>query len=143
METIALLVTGALGMLGWFFAWVSQRAVVAKGAELAAANAGEGAARTVALTAEGKAAVAQAQVEAAKARADSLQAQLDAERKSRASLVDALSKKGVPVGDVVVDSALDRLFPDGRGQGAGSSGSGDPVAVSGQPTASSRSSSQR
>ena len=121
--TYAVMISGVIGMLGFFFAWLAQRAVVRKGEELAAAVAGEQAAKALALESEGKAATAQAQLSAATSRADSLQTQLDAERKARQDLVHGLAKNGLPVGEAVVDSALDRLYPNGDGD-KGSSGSG-------------------
>lgn len=133
MNTVALLVTGALGMFGWFFAWWGQRQVVGKDAELAAAVAGEAAAKTVALAAEGKASTATAQLAAEKARADALSMQLDSERQARQHLVDELAKKGIPVGGIVVDDAVDRLYKDGGGPGAGADAGRDPQRVSGQP----------
>lgn len=135
MNTVALLVTGALGMLGWFFAWLGQRAVVAKDREVADARAGEAAAKSLALEAQAGAAAATARLSGERARADGLQMQLDAERKARQDLVHDLAKKGVPVGDAVVDSAMDRLYPDDRqgGQGASAGSGGDSPGVSGQP----------
>lgn len=135
MSTVGMLITGALGMLGWFFAWHGQRAVVGKDKEVADAKAGEASARQVALEAEAKAATAQALLAAAQSRAGSLQVQLDAERKSRHDLVDELAKRGVPVGDVVVDAAVDRLYPNGDqgGQGSSASAGGDSQRVPGQP----------
>jgi len=141
MPTIALLITGALGMLGWFFAWLGQRQVVDKGREVNAAAAGEAAAKTVALAAEAKAVTVAAQLAAEKARADALQVQLDSERQARQHLVDELAKKGLPVGDVVVDAAVDRLYADGGGQGASADAGGDPQRLSGQPSGTSGNSS--
>lgn len=143
MQTIGLLVTGALGMLGWFFAWWGQRQVVSKNAEVAAAVAGENSAKSVAVAAEGKASTSAALYAAEKARADGLQVQLDGERKARQDLVYELAKKGVPVGDAVVDAAVDRLYPDGDqgGQGPRPVPGGDPSGLSGQPAGPSGNSS--
>lgn len=135
MNTIALLVTGALGMLGWFFAWWGQRQVVSKDADVAAAHAGEMAAKAMALASEGKAATAAAQLGAEKERSAALQTQLDSEREARQHLVDELAKKGLPVGDVVVDAAVGRLYADGGGQGASADAGGDPQRLSGQSAA--------
>jgi hypothetical protein len=145
LNTIALLVTGALGMVGWFFAWWGQRSVVDKNKEVAAAVAGENAAKTLVLAAETKATAALAQLLVAQERAQSLNQQLDAERKARQDLVRELAKNGVPVGGVVVDAAFDRLYQDGGGQGSGSGdrSGGDPKPLSGQPAEPSGSSSGR
>lgn len=135
MNTLALLVTGALGMMGWFFAWLGQRAVVGKDKEVAEARAGEAAAKGLAFEAQAKASLSDTLHAAEKSRADGLQTQLDAERKARQDLVHELAKKGLPVGDVVVDAAVDRLYPDGDqgGSGPGAGSGGDPAGVSGQP----------
>lgn len=126
--TIALLATGAVGMLGWFFAWRGRGDVLeAAAAELAA--------RQLAFQTSAAAAANDTKYQAEKLRADQLQAQLDSERASKQALIDALTKAGAPVGPVVVDNALDRLYPDGDqgGQGPGTGHGRDPGGMPGQP----------
>ncbi len=132
--TIAILATGAVGMLGWFFAWRTRGEVVDARKEIQSSEAGEVAAKALALEANAKAVTALAQADAAQRTATGLQNQLDAERKSRQALVDALAKAGAPVGGAVVDSALDGLYPNGDqgGSGAGPNPGGGPVGVPGQ-----------
>lgn len=141
-NTVALAATGALGTMGWLFAWIAERSVVAKDREVATAKAGEVAAKALTLAADAKASVAEAKLASEVSRALDLQVQLDAERKARHDLVDELAKKGVPVGDSLVDAAMDRLYQDGGGQDPGSGSSGDPQRVSGQPPTPAGSSGQ-
>jgi hypothetical protein len=131
-DVIALAVTGVVGMLGWFAAWRARGDTLETKNLLAAATAGEVAARELLLEANAKASTAATQASVAMSRADSLQMQLDAERKARQSVVDAMAKSGVPVGPLVVDDALGRLYPDGdagnpgAGSNPGAGGSGVP-----------------
>lgn len=133
-DVIALAVTGVFGMLGWVAAWRSRGYTLETKNLLAAATAGEVAARELLLEANAKAATASTQASVAMSRADSLQLQLDAERKARQSVVDAMAKSGAPVGPVVVDDALGRLYPDGDagGSSAGSNPGGSGSGVPGQ-----------
>lgn len=143
--TIALLITSALGMLGWYFAWRARGECLAKDAQLMDAHAGESAAKGLALENGANATTAGARLAASEERAVKLQNQLDAERKSRQSLVDALAKSGHPVGEVVVDGALGRLYPDSDPGGPGSDpgSGGDPPGLSSQPAAASGAASTR
>lgn len=143
--TIALLATGAVGMLGWFFAWRARGDVVDAQKAVQAAIAGETAAKGLAFEADARAVASGAQLTAAKMAATGLQNQLDAERKSRQDLVDALARSGAPVGDVLVGSALDGMYPDGDQGGAGASPSpgGSPVGVPGQSAAIARTTTRR
>ncbi|HKQ65974.1 MAG TPA: hypothetical protein VJZ73_13250 [Methylomirabilota bacterium] len=126
--TIALLATGAVGMLGWFFAWRGRGDVLE-------ATTSELAARQLTFQATAAASAADTKYQAEKLRTDQLQAQLDSERASKQALIDALAKAGSPVGPVVVDSSLDRLYQDGDqgGQGPNAGVGGGPAGVSGQP----------
>lgn len=126
----ALLGTAAAGMLGWFFAWRASSAAADK---VQAAVAAETAARSLVVEATGRAVTAETKAADANARANSLQAQLDAERKARQDLVNALAKSGAPVGPVAVDVAMDGLYADGGGAGPNAGASGNPAPVSSQP----------
>ena len=132
-------------MLGWFFAWRARGEVVDCQKAMHAAVAGEAAAKALAFEANASAVAAAASAQAAQFTATGLQNQLDAERKSRQALVDALAKAGAPVGDVVVESALDGLYPNGDqgGPGAGADPSGSPVGVPGQLAPRSRTTTRR
>jgi hypothetical protein len=125
-STIALLLTGAAGMLGWFFAWRGR------GEQLEAMNEEE-ASKQAAVDANARAVTAEARLAAEQLRGDQLQRQLDSERAAKQSIIDAVAKSGAPVAPVVVDDAFSRLYSDGGGQGPGTNSSGNPVGVSGQP----------
>lgn len=146
-DTIALLVTGIAGMLGWYFAWAARGDALDQQKAAALAAAGEAAARELATEANAKAATATAQQQAAATRADHLQAQLDAERKGRQDLVDALAKSGAPVGPVVVDTVLGGLYPSdpaaAPSAGAGADAGGGGPAVPGEPAAIARTTTRR
>jgi hypothetical protein len=143
--TIALLATGAVGMLGWYFAWRGRGEIIAARKEVEAAEAGEATAKQVAFENGGRAVTAETLAGARLSQLEGLQMQLDGERKSRQHLVDELTKAGVAVGPVVVESALDRLYKDSRQGGPGSDpgSGGDPQRVSGQPAGPAGSSSSR
>jgi 4-aminobutyrate aminotransferase-like enzyme len=125
-STIALLVTGAFGCLGWFFAWHGR------GEQLDAMQEEE-ASKQSAADAGARAVTAEARLAAEQLRGDSLQRQLDSERAAKQSIIDAVAKSGAPVAPVIVDDALGRLYQNGSGQGPGADASGNPVGVSGQP----------
>jgi hypothetical protein len=134
IDTILIFGFGAAGMLGWFFAWRSRGEALGATRKADAAEAGEIAAKTLVIEANGRALTAEAKFTVERSRADSAEAQLAAERQSRQALVNAFAKAGAAVGDVVVESALDRLYPNGDtgNPGARPDSSGDPVGVSGQ-----------
>jgi ribosomal protein S11 len=131
---VALFLTTAGAMLGWYLAWKAKGDVAkAKDAE-ALAVAGEHTARDAAFEANARCITATTQLSALEGRMVQLQHMLDAERESRQALVNALAQSGLPIGDIVVDSALDRLYPD-EGDPSGSTGAGTrpggrPVVVS-------------
>lgn len=120
--TVSLLITGALGMLGWFAAWRARGEVVTGQKAAQAAVAGEAAAKVMAFEGNAKAIAAEAKLLAEVARSSSLEKLLAQERQSKQTLLDEMAKRGLPVGDVVVDVELDRLYKDGNqgGQGPGS-----------------------
>jgi hypothetical protein len=124
--TIALLVTGAFGCLGWFFAWRGR-------GEQIDAMQEEEASKQSATDAGARATTAEARLAAEQLRGDRLQRQLDTERAAKQSIIDAVAKSGAPIAPVIVDDALGRMYQNGAGQGAGSDASGDPVGVPGQP----------
>lgn len=116
---VALMATGAAGALGWFFAWRGRGELIAAHKEIEEDQAFLAAANTLAFAGNSKAAAAGAALAVAQARTDALAVELDAERKSRQSLIDALAKSGAPVGDAVVDNAMDRLYSNGDQGGPG------------------------
>lgn len=130
-SVIALLVSGLAGVTGWFFAWRSRGETIDARNQAAVERATAVSAQAVAFAANERAVTAEARWSAEAGRAKGLELQLAAERQSRQNLVDALAKSGAPVGDVLVDSALDELYtnPGRGGQGAGSGASGDPVGL--------------
>jgi hypothetical protein len=137
--TIAFAVACTVGMFGWFCAWLAQRSVVAARRELADAVAGETVAKDAATSAVARSVAAETLSSSMATQLRDLQVQLDAERKARQDLVHGLAQKGVPVGDAVVDSALDRLYPNGDqgGSGSGADAGGDSQRMSGKPADSS------
>lgn len=134
-EEISLLVTGALGVAGWWYAVRSRGQTLDTRKELEAALEAGNAAKGAAVEAAVARAAAEVKYASELARADKLVLELETERKSRQALVDALAKSGAPVGDAIVGSALDGLYPNGDkgSQGAGSGGGGDQSGVPGQP----------
>lgn len=124
LETVALMATGALGMLGWFFAWRARGEVIEARHEVEAAEAGEAAAKGVAFDNGARAVTAESLAGSERSRSEALQRELDGERKAKQALIDALAKSGAPVGPIVVESALDQLYPNPNrgGQGSGSGG---------------------
>lgn len=134
VNVLSIMATALVGMLGWYFAWRARGEASEERRRAESALAGEMAASAMTLEASQGKLTAQAQAAAERSRADSLSVQLDTERVSRQALIDALKKAGVAVGPVVVESALDRLYPDpdGGGQGSGAGSGGDQAGVSGQ-----------
>lgn len=135
-DVIALLITGAAGMLGWYCAWAARGEALAARTAIATAVAGETAAQELAAEAKAQAATAGIQAQAATARADQLQGQLDAERAGRQALIDAMAKSGVPVAPLVVGSVLDGLYGGATADRPGAdpnTGPGGPLVPGGDP----------
>lgn len=119
---------------GWFMAWRSRgEALDAKESANAAAErariaeAKAGVAADHAVDAEARASTAVMQYKASEATLVTTQRELAAERAGRADLLEQLAKLGAPVGDVLLDSTIDRLYKNGHREGTGggpSSGAG-------------------
>lgn len=137
---VVIAATGAAGMVGWFLAWRSRGEALAAAAregqaldrsraqeryaDAANASRNDATRREVAALAE----LDQARVDAA-----ALQRTLAGERAETRRLIARLAENGVPVGGMLVDGALDGLYPDdhSRPAGGGSGGGADPVGVPG------------
>lgn len=117
-SAIALLVSGLAGVVGWIVAWRSRGETLDVRKQLAEAARDLADTQTLALQQGLVASTADAKWQAEMLRSAALESQLAAERQSRQSLVDALAKSGAPVGDLLVDGALDELYAD---QGSGGS----------------------
>jgi len=133
---IALLLSGLAGVIGWYVAWRSRGETVDARKEIAVERAAATEAQNVAFSANDHAVTAEARWSAEVVRSSGLERQLAMERQSRQNLVDALAKSGAPVGDLLVDSALDELYPNpgSAGSGPGSGTSRDPAGVPGVVT---------
>lgn len=129
LTEIALLVTGAAGMVGFILAYLARGQTLDRDAKLARAAFDLAAVKASSFDAGARAVMAETRLADAERTIASLQLEVDNERKAKQSLVDALAKAGVPVGDVLVGSAVDRLYPNGGGQGAnpGARGGQEPV----------------
>jgi hypothetical protein len=153
-EAIAI-VSASVGAAGAVSAWIF--AYRARGEALAARNdantsaerariaetkADESDAR--AFDSEARAVAAATELKAAEARIAVLLNQVDARRRENTELYERLAKAGAPVGGVLVDASLDRLYEDedrgeaGRGTDPGTGGnghdmSGDATPPSGTP----------
>lgn len=119
----AVAVAGAVGSVtGWINAFRARgesRDALKKANEEAErsriAEAARDAARAKILDAESRAETALAELRVATETEGSLRAELARERREKAKLVDDLAKRGAPVGDVLVDSTVDRLYEDEDG----------------------------
>lgn len=146
-------VAGAVGAVtGWINAFRARgesREALQKANEAAErarlAEVARDAARGKVFDAEVKADTASAECRVTKQELDSTKAELARERREKAKMIDDLAKRGVPVGDALVDSSIDRLYEDEdrrgsedrRGTDPGSSDdrarvSGDPADTSGK-----------
>jgi len=131
-QVIALLVTGALGVAGWFAAWRARGQAIETQTELTKAAVAIAAEKDATSEANAGRVAAEARSKIALERAVSMERELATERAARQALVDAIKKAGLPVGPVLVDNALDRLYQDTGGQGlAAGSGRGPLPAVPG------------
>lgn len=134
---------GAVGTAtGWLFAWRSRgEALSARGmANDAAERARIAEVKTAAmeqqaLDAESRAAVAVLQYKATMADLGIVQENLLRERTLRGALLEKLAILGAPVGDILLDSTIERLYANRHrpGGGSGSGPGGDPPAVPGDP----------
>ncbi len=113
-------VVGAIGAVtGWVAAFRARgesRDALTKAIESAVrarlAEVATEAAKGKTFDAEARAATATAQCKVAEQTLASTQSELARERREKAKLIDDLAKRGVPVGDVLVDSSVDRLYED-------------------------------
>lgn len=138
-------VAGAIGSVtGWIAAYRARgesRDSLAKANESAErarlAEVATEAAKGKTFDAEARAATAIAQCKVAEQTLASTQSELARERREKAKLIDDLAKRGVPIGDVLVDSSVDRLYEDEDRRGSegrndpGSGSSDDREGVSG------------
>ena len=141
------LVAAALGLgvtaSGWVFAYRARgesRDALARANERAdedadarrLAESALDAARARVFDADARAIVALAEARAAKLAEDQLRSELSRERHERMAAYARLAEMGAPVGAVLVDAAIDELYPDanrdGRPAGGdpGASGGADP-----------------
>jgi len=129
LTEIAVLVTGAAGMVGYFLAYLARGQTLDRDSRLTAAALDLAAAKGASFDAGARAVMSETRLADAQRAIGALQLEVDGERKIKQSLVDALAKAGVPVGDVLVGSAVDRLYQDRGGQGSdpGSGGGQKPV----------------
>jgi anti-sigma factor RsiW len=129
----AIAIAGAVS--GWVAAWRARGAAndAADRARIAEAKIEEISLR--ALAAESAATVANARRESLEAELTRIQAQIAQSRAERGELLEQIAKLGVPVGDVLYDSTIDRLYKDRdrTGGSQGSRASRDPDPVSGDP----------
>lgn len=116
LTEIALLATGAAGMIGFLLAYLARGQTIDRDAQLALAASDLETAKATAFDAGARAVIAETKLADANRTIAALELEVDSERKTKQSLVDALAKAGVPVGDLLVGSAIDRLYQDGRGQ---------------------------
>lgn len=129
LTEIGILVTGAAGMVGFLLAYLARGQTIDRDAKLLVAASDLATAKAASFDAGARAVMAETRLADAQRTIATLQVEVDIERKSMQGLVDALAKAGVHVGDVLVGSAVDRLYPNGGGQGAdpGPGGGAQPV----------------
>lgn len=89
----------------------TERQMTAYGRELDALKAVEEANRKI-FNAEAESAAARKELAGAKSELERVRAELAAERAAKGKLYAELAKRGAPVGDVVVDDAIDGLYED-------------------------------
>lgn len=144
LNEIALLVTGLGGMAGFVLAYLARGQVIDRDGQLSRSHDELMDARGIAFGNGARAVVAETRMAELMTELAATRASLDSERKSKQALVDALTKAGVLVGDLLVDGALDRLYTDGGGQGAdpGRGADRDSVPIELAPAASAASSSR-
>lgn len=136
LQGILILLGGVVAASGWFFAWRSRGETNKAGDRARIAEARADAERARALDSDSGRAAAEAQVKAAAAENKNLRAELALERKTKGDLLEKLAKADAPVGDVLLDSTVDRLYANRHreGNGPGSRGGGGEAAVPGDPT---------
>jgi hypothetical protein len=125
-------VAGVGAVAGWVFAYRARgesRAALAAAneaadrARLEAARADAAEARANALASD--AAAAAVELKATRAEVSVVRSVLTRERREKAALLADLATRGVPVGPVLVDDAIDRLYPHENDQGRGPGADGD------------------
>lgn len=131
---IALVVSGLLGAIGWFFAWRARGEATDTRKELEWQQSATSMAKDASFAAGSRAVIAETRYAEEQTRSRALEAQVAAERQHVQTLVDALAKAGVPVGGLLVGQALDSLYPDDRGQDTHPGSGGGPKAVPNAPT---------
>jgi hypothetical protein len=129
--------SAAAAIAGWIFAYrargESRDALQQANAEAARAQLAEAKTLTAiraAEVAEAQAAAAVAELDNAKAKAAARLAELNLERAEKGRLLAKLAEHRIPVGAVLVDDTLDRLYPDADDYGgeAGQRSEGDHAA---------------
>ncbi len=136
LTEIALLSTGAAGMVGFVLAYLARGQTIDRDAKLTAAAQDLAVAKSASFDAGARAVMAETRLADAQREIATLKLELDNERKAKQSLVDVLRKAGVAVGDLVVGAAVDRLYQDGGGQGVNPGAGGGEKPVPGDPAAS-------
>jgi hypothetical protein len=113
-------VVGALGAVtGWIAAFrargearEAQKQANEEAERARKAEAARDTARAQVFDADARAEIAATGLRVAKTELDTARSELARERREKAKLIDDLSKRGVPVGDALVDSSVDRLYED-------------------------------
>lgn len=135
LAELAAAAAGVAAIGGWIAAWRARGDSNAAGerARIAEVKADAGVAR--ALDAEAGRAAAEAQLKAAAVENQNLRAALSREQATKGALLEKLAALGAPVGDVLLDSTIDRLYKnrDRQGNGSSSGAGGDPTPVPAGP----------
>lgn len=143
LEILAIGSSSVLGAIGWVFAWRARGEALDESKAHEKTKLELAATKSTAMDEGRRAAAAEIRARFEAERSAALEAALAAERQTRQSLVDALTKAGVPVGPALVDNALDRLYKDKGGQGggavaAGGTPAGVPVTATGSSSPTTR-----
>lgn len=134
---------GALGIAGtasgWFFAWRARGEANEAAERARLAEARTGAAEQRAFESSMAAAATSAQLKGAEIDVANAKQALARERADQSRILEHLAQAGAPVGDVLVDSTMDRLYADRERtrRGAGPGSGGDPIAVPAAPAGAS------
>ncbi len=132
---------------GWYAAWRSRGDANQAGERARLAGARADAADARAVDAEMHAVAAEAQRKGAEIDVQNARQAIARERAAAAEILETLAKAGAPVGDVLLDGTIDRLYADrdrqraGRGPHPGAGG--DPVDVPAPPAGAARSAGTR
>jgi hypothetical protein len=123
------LIGAALASSGWVFAWRARGEANAAGDRARLAESLADARLTRVPVAMAEASTAVTQYRALQTTLADTQNQLARERAGKAELLEQLAKIGAPVGDVLFDNTIDRLYKNrdraGGGQGSGPGGGAD------------------